>query len=262
MISFTHGQRVGLLLVLAVTLIANVFLFLPPVAQDLDYHHFADRRGWLGIPNFGDVAGNIAFLISGFFGMLAVRNKRRELSGYPAWLVFFLGVFLTGLGSAYYHLMPNNETLVWDRLPMTVAFMALFSLIIMERIDKRSGQILLPLLLAIGVSSVFYWHLTEQTGQGDLRAYALVQFLPMILIFVILILFPAQHRGTKYLAYTLIWYVIAKLTEHFDRQIFDLTAQTVSGHTLKHIAAAIGTTWMVPYMKCTASWTENITTAR
>ena len=36
--------------------------------------------------------------------------------------MFFLGLFLTGFGSGYYHWEPTNDTLVLDRLPMTILF--------------------------------------------------------------------------------------------------------------------------------------------
>lgn len=69
----------------------------------------------------------------------------------------------------------------------------------------------------------------------------------MVAILLILKLFPA--RGTRYFMLTLFWYVLAKLLEHFDRDIFALTQENVSGHTLKHLAAAAGTWWMVRYLQ-------------
>jgi hypothetical protein len=222
-----------------------VTAFIPPVAQDPAYHDFADQRGWLGIPNFGDVAGNVFFLLSGLWGLIAALHPKTS----RGWLVFFGGVFLTGIGSAYYHLAPGNQRLVWDRLPMTIAFMSLFSLLIAERIGRKAGTFLFPFLLAAGAASVWYWNWTESLGHGDLRPYAFVQFFPMLAIGLILALFPAQHGGTRYLLCTLAWYVAAKLLEHYDHAVFDLTGQIVSGHTLKHIAAATGAACMTGYMK-------------
>lgn len=240
--------RVAILVILALFSVLAVFS-LPPVAQDPAYHDFADRRGWLGISNFGDVAGNLVFLAVGMAGLFYSWRDRDGLSFAPVWLVFFAGVFLTGLGSGYYHLAPSNGTLVWDRLPMTVAFMSLFSLLIAERVNEKAGRMLFPVLLVLGAASVWYWDWTESAGSGDLRPYALVQFFPMLAIVAILALYPAAHKGTKYILYTLGWYVAAKFLEHFDRDVFDLTGQTVSGHTLKHVAAALGTACMIGYMR-------------
>src|SRR2546430_1898790 len=87
-----------------------------------------------------------------------------------------------GFGSAYYHYAPSTPTLVWDRLPMTVAFMALFAMVVRDRISESCGRVLLwPLVLA-GVTSVGYWHWSEFHGRGDLRAYAVIEFLPMLLM--------------------------------------------------------------------------------
>lgn len=237
----TRRARI-LLLCLAAAVPLVLAIFLPPIPQDLAYHDFADKRPLFGIPNFGDVAGNAAFLLSGLAGLfLTWRHKPENLA---LWLTFFLGVFLTGFGSAFYHLAPDSPRLVWDRLPMTIAFMSLFPLLVAERVDGRAGRLLFPILLAAGVASVFYWDLTD-----DLRPYALVQFLPLPVMLLIVYLFPARHKATKYLLYTLGWYVAAKVLEYFDDAIFTATAQIVSGHTLKHIAAAIGTAWMIRYMR-------------
>ena len=165
------------------------------------------------------------------------------------WQVFFIGAFLVGFGSGYYHWEPNNQTLVWDRLPMTIAFMSFFSVVIMEHMNEKRGLQLLPILLILGAASAFYWDHTETLGNGDLRPYALVQFLPMMLIPLMFWLLPARYSGLKYLGYGLFWYVLAKVLEHFDRGIFAMTGEVVSGHTLKHISASVGVLMMVLYVK-------------
>ena len=181
MTSLPHGKKY---LVGGVTaaLIGTVFLF-PPIAQDLAYHDFADKRPLAQVPNAGDVLSNIPFCIVGLWGLLMLwRQRGGDTAARLLWHVFFFGVFLVGFGSGYYHWAPDNQTLVWDRLPMTIAFMSLFSLVIAERIRPSLGYALFPLLLAAGAGSVWYWAYTESIGAGDLRPYALVQFLPMVLI--------------------------------------------------------------------------------
>jgi hypothetical protein len=116
---------------------------------------------------------------------------------------------------------------------MTLAFMAFFAIILGEHIDPRLPRWLLwPLLLA-GVASVLYWRATD-----DLRPYALVQFLPVLLIPLVLLLYPKPGRGAVWLA--LGCYVLAKGLEQFDGQVYEALGHAISGHSLKHLAAAAG----------------------
>lgn len=244
-------NKILVLLTAGFIAVAGTFT-MPPIPQDLAYHNFADTRGWLGVPNFGDVMGNLAFAIVGIAGIFAVLKRWPEKRGaeFWLWLVFFVGVFMVAFGSGYYHLNPSNKTLVWDRLPMTIAFMSLFSIVIMERVDEKWGVRFFPLFLAAGVFSVWYWDYTEGLGHGDLRPYALVQFFPMLAILMMMALFAAKYpKATKYLFFTLGWYMAAKLLEHFDKEIFGMLGGAISGHTLKHLAAALGVAYMVSYVK-------------
>ncbi len=243
----SRQQRIALVCGTTIACIFAVFL-LPSIPQDPAYHNFADKRLLFGLPNFDDVISNALFVLVGLAGLTSVWQKRARRAQASMWMTFFLGVFLTGFGSSYYHLAPDNHTLVWDRLPMTISFMSLFAALIAERIDSKTGSFLFPLLIGAGIGSVCYWNWTESLGHGDLRFYALVQFLPVIVILMILALFPARHAGTKHLLYTFAWYVLAKLLEHFDPQVFSLTDGIISGHTLKHIAAAIGAGCMLGYV--------------
>jgi len=215
--------------------------FLPPIPQDPDYHLFADTGKYLGIPNFWNVVSNAPFLLVGALGLLHVGHSQGTLPELKThYQVFFIGVFLTGLGSAYYHWSPNNLTLVWDRLPMTIAFMALFAMIIGEHIDVDLSRKLLWPFLFVGIASVWYWHWTETQGRGDLRLYALVQFLPMLIIPLTLILLPSRFDTVRHIWWGLAAYGVSKLLEHFDHEIQGLLI-VIGGHPLKHLAAALGT---------------------
>ncbi|HRI75752.1 MAG TPA: ceramidase domain-containing protein [Alphaproteobacteria bacterium] len=239
----------GILLATALLLVAVTFFF-PPIAQDLAYHDFADKRPVQSVPNAGDVLSNIPFCIVGLWGLFMMRGYRAgDKTACALWLVFFFGVFLVGFGSGYYHWAPDNKTLVWDRLPMTIAFMSLFSLVIAEHVSRRLGYALFPLFLAAGIGSVWYWDYTEGMGAGDLRPYALVQFLPMVLILMMVAMFRTHAGGTRYLMWCLGWYLAAKGLEHYDDAVFSLLGQTVSGHSLKHLAAAAGVACLLPYAK-------------
>lgn len=209
----------------------------PPIPQDPAYHHFADTRTLLGIPNFWNVVSNIPFLLVGLAGLHWVTQDYGRLPGQlqRAYLVLFLGVGLVGLGSSWYHLSPSNDSLLWDRLPMTLSFMALFAIILGEHIAPRLGQRLFWPMLAAGVASVLYWQATERAGLGDLRPYALVQFLPVLLIPLILLLYPKPRSGWLWLG--LAGYVLAKFLEQFDAQVY-ASLGVLSGHSLKHVVAA------------------------
>jgi len=232
-----HKIKTGILLLITIAGIVTAF-FIQPISQDTCYHQFADRRSLFSIPNCSNVVSNIPFLIIGFIGMF-FSFKQIVLSLRLNIFIFFLGIFCTGIGSAYYHFNPTNDTLVWDRLPMTISFMAFFSIIIGEFISvKAAKRLLLPLLL-LGMLSILYWKLTMAQGQDDLRFYALVQFLPMILIPVVLLMFKTNNIQKKYFWIILLTYSVAKLFEAGDHLIFS-TGEFVSGHSIKHLVAAIG----------------------
>ena len=197
--SNTRGVTFKLAGILGIAmLVVIVSLFLPPIPQDPAYHDFIDQRTLYGVPNFWNVASNVPFVIAGLLGLLLLAGRRPVPGGLPelrtAARVFFTGVLLTGFGSAYYHLEPSNASLFWDRLPMTLSFMAFFAMIIGENLSPGLGRALLWPLLAVGVLSVVYWHITERAGHGDLRPYGLVQFLPMVLIPVILLTFRSRSQ--------------------------------------------------------------------
>jgi hypothetical protein len=200
-------------------------LLLPPIPQDQSYHQFADQRTILGIPNFWNVVSNLPFLAVGAAGLRRFRYN-------PATVFFFLGVFLTGIGSSYYHWDPNDDTLFWDRLPMTLSFAAILVLAVEERVDARTGAILLWPAFAIGLFSLLVWRWTD-----DLRLYFWVQFFPGLAILLLFLLYPPKYTGTYYWIAAAALYALAKLFEFTDETIYG-AGHFLSGHTLKHLAAA------------------------
>lgn len=225
-------------LLAAVSLVGIILVFMQaPIPQSQEYHHFADDQQLFGIPNFRNVMSNVPFVIAGIWGIVFLLRKQRSANLDTGSLVFFFGILFTAFGSVWYHLHPDNETMVWDRLPMTIAFMAFFSVLIRECLDTETGKKLLWPLLFLGLLSVCYWQMTEQRGQGDLRFYFLVQFLPMFLIPLILLLFKSRGLPKVYFWLVLLAYVIAKVFEIKDAEVFDATG--ISGHTIKHLMAVI-----------------------
>jgi predicted membrane channel-forming protein YqfA (hemolysin III family) len=231
-----------LVLVAAMIVAVVATILMPRTAQPLGYHRMADERAFAGIPNALNVLSNLPFAFVGLMGLASMRTGShgfvdpRDRWPYSA---LFAGVFLTAICSSYYHLAPDNARLVWDRLPMTVGFMGLLAALISDRVDRRAGRALLAPLLVGGVASVVYWHWTELTGAGDLRPYFLVQFGSLLIVALILLLYPSPWSDTRYILAGLVVYVIAKIFEVTDTQIYAL-GHIVSGHTLKHLVAAAG----------------------
>lgn len=213
---------------------------LPPIAQVATYHNFADHRNFLGITNFLDVASNVPFLFVGLWGLFVTFNWSttfRAVSERWPYAVFFMGVALTFAGSSYYHLHPDNARLVWDRLPMTLGFIGILSAVLAERVSLKGGLVTLPLLVSAGIASVAYWHITEVRGHGDLRPYSLVQFGSLLIVLVTFLLFPSRYTQQKWFFFAMAAYLIAKALETFDQAVY-ARLHLLSGHTLKHLAAA------------------------
>lgn len=242
-------KRRGLILVVASLALLWYYFSRSAMPQDLNYHKFADGRIVLGVVNGFNVLSNIPFLFVGIAGCWAVlARNRRSVLGAPwlAWpyLALFLGVAVTTFGSAYYHLAPDNHTLVWDRLPMSIGFMGLLSAVVGERVGRKPMQLLFGPLLVVGLASVVYWYATEQLGRGDLRPYLLVQYGSLTVILLLLLLYPPRWTHTRYLVAGLATYAAAKILESADHQVFAM-GHVISGHTLKHLVAAGGVACIV-----------------
>lgn len=225
---------------------------LPRISQDPAYHRFADSRTFLEVPHFLNVISSLPLAVVGLLGLYGLARKRNPVQGgppwdhpekWPLWGLFF-GVAATGLGSAVYHWDPGNTGLVLDRLPMTIAFVSFFAMVISERIKVRAGFLAMFPLLFVGFGSVLYWHQTELAGAGDLRPYIMVQFFPMLAIPLIMFLFPWKDRERGWHIWgPLGFYGLAKITESMDAPIYEM-GRIVSGHTIKHLLAAAAVYWV------------------
>jgi hypothetical protein len=216
-------------IVLTLLLIFIVLWLLPPLRQDEHYHHFADQRVFFGIPNFWNVVSNAPFAVVGLLGLLALSDVASR--------ILFSGVLLTAFGSAYYHWTPDDGRLLWDRLPMTIVFMTLISLVLEERVHARV-RILLPVLLICGIASVLWWRFT-----GNLWPYVLVQFVPLLATPALLVVLP----GKPGLWPVVVFYALAKIAEQFDAAIYSVL--TLSGHTWKHLLGALATLFILRWRR-------------
>lgn len=232
------GTRAWLVAAAAVAAGFALLAVTEPVPQDPAYHEFADGRRLLGIPNFWNVLSNLPFLIVGLLGIERSLRPATRASGLaPEYCVFFAGVALTTFGSAYYHLWPSNATLVWDRLPMTVAFAGLVGLVAGVYLSRRHAHAVTVAWLLLGSLSVAYWAVTEARGAGDLRPYAFVQFAPLLALPLLLLDRRRQRVMNRYFWLLAAAYTAAKIAEHFDHEIF--SDAPLSGHSLKHLLAAL-----------------------
>jgi Ceramidase len=209
---------------------------LPPITQDQSYHQFADMRTLFMIPNVWNVTSNLPFIAIGAVGLARCRDD-------AATTAIFLGIFLTGLGSSYYHWSPNDFTLFWDRLPMALAFMAILAGAVEERVNAKAGAVLLWPLLAIGALSLLLWRWND-----DLRLYVWVQFFPCLALPLMFLLLPPKYTGTHYWIVAAALYALAKVLEYFDGAIYS-AGYIVSGHTLKHLAAAAACFAILKYFR-------------
>lgn len=231
----TERRALGVLLVLA-GLLPLLYFGFAPIAQVAGYHDLADQRSILGIDHFWNVVSNLPFAVIGVMGLHLLQRRREEAA--TAWATLFAGSFLVALGSTWYHLDPSDATLVWDRVPIGIAFMGFFSALLVEHLDgaaRRLSRTLLWPLVVFSAFAIAWWYRT-----GDLSLWVWVQAAPMLGVVLALALLPGRYTHRRYLAYALAFYAASKLFELGDAQLMQWTGGLMSGHAIKHFAAAAG----------------------
>ncbi len=217
---------IGALFVL--TLVALLAPALPASAWHIP--HFVDTRTWLGVPNAGDVLSNLAFLAMGAWGLLRLRAHPDAPAGAGC---LFVGLILTCIGSCIYHLDPDApQRLLADRLGMAVAFAGFLGIAASERISVRAGQAVVVLVTVAGL-------LAAWVARENLTPWVVVQFGGMALAVGLALTRPRPGALGVSLGGVIFFYALAKLFELGDVTIFEATGHIVSGHTLKHLAAAL-----------------------
>ncbi|XP_062159480.1 uncharacterized protein LOC133866844 isoform X2 [Alnus glutinosa] len=194
-----------------------LMLATPKIPHSPKHHLFADMRNFLGVPNSLNVITNFPFLVVGVLcfvlclqGNLFNISLRGEVWG---WALFYAGTAGVAFGSAYYHLKPDDDRVMWDTLPMMIAYSSLYSSFIVERVGERIGLSCLFALLLLALLSTGY-----ERKYNDLRLCMVFQLIPSIAIPGMACLFQPKYTHSRY------WVFAAGLEWVMLRWVVDLLA--------------------------------------
>jgi hypothetical protein len=232
------------------------FVAYGPIPQLPNYHAFAEQRVSCGIPHWGDVISNAGFAFVGLWGLDVLRTLRRTddtRAGRLGYRVFFVSLVLTAIGSSFYHWAPDNDRLVWDRLPIAIACAGLLVAVRAESKSNTNEVVWTVLLTLAAVASVLWWQVTEASGEGDLRPYLLLQGLPLVLVPLWQANAGAPRTTRVAFGLAVLLYVVAKIAELNDHAIY---AQLgfISGHTIKHTLATLSSAILVAQLAWRERW--------
>lgn len=229
-------------------LMAIIGFLVGPIPQTADYNHFADQRNWMGISNAANVLSNIPIALAGLWGLRLLFTSKKvhfkdDRERWP-WLGVSIGLFLTALGSSYYHLEPDNFRLMWDRLPLSIIFTSYVAALISERINVYLGLFLWPALLIMGFISVLLWYISELQHASDLRLYLSLQTFALLAT-LIMLLTPSPYDRRWDIGIVIALFGLARLFEIYDFRIYQFSQGFISGHTLKHVTAGVAGIWLI-----------------
>lgn len=233
-----RGEIVLLAAVLALLAAACFGPYLPQVAG---YHGFADQRAIWSVPHGMDVLSNLPFAVMGLLGLWRLHSARswpggRAQRGFAT--LFFAGLLVTAVGSAWYHLQPHDAGLAVDRMAMIFPFAGLLGLAAC-RISDRAGIALAACVLGFAPLAV-YMHVAS----GNLLPWVVVQGGGMALLLALACLRPREGNLPVAWMAVLTIYLFAKALEAGDHAVWQMTDGWVSGHSLKHAVAALAS-WPV-----------------
>lgn len=197
-------------------------------------HPFVDARVLWSIPNAMDVLSNAPLSLAGLLGLLALRGRGLPGATRAALVVFFTGLLVTGFGSALYHWAPDAAGLVADRMGMAVTFAGALALAVSERVGQAPAR---PVLVVAFIAAVLSAALPYT--HGNVLPWAVVQFGGVALIAWAALQSPASAAIGVHIGALIAWYALAKALELGDAAVFHATSGWVSGHSLKHLAAAL-----------------------
>jgi hypothetical protein len=247
MLNLSLREKALLAFTLLLTAIAS---FAAPIAELSGYFAFADQRELLGLPRAMDVLSNLPFLLAGLYGLAALTKTTESVTFFkPFAAVFFTGLVVTSIGSAYFHLQPLEAgRLAVDRFGMLIAFTGLVSLSSALKISLRAGAALAIFVTIAGAVSIYVGNST-----GNALPWALVQFggLGLIIGFASLKTPDLQSNDLPNLGlwWIVVVYAAAKAFEMADQPVFDWTQRLISGHSLKHIVASLAAWPVIAFFK-------------
>lgn len=224
-------------LLAAFALLAAVAVSGPAFPQPPHLNAFADQRTLWGVPHALDVLSNLPFAVAGCTGLWLLRRPAGAL--YEAQRgcarLFFLGLLVTAFASAFFHWAPDDFGLALDRGAMAIAFAGLLGMAAAARVSGRAGHALALAVMVLGPASVAVWFAT-----GNVLPWAVVQFGGMGLLLLVLAI-GREHLATLPVRWSLVLlaYAAAKLLEANDAAILQASGELLSGHTLKHVVAAL-----------------------
>ena len=226
-----------LALLLAVAALAALAALLPATGLPAGYHDFADQRTLLGLPHALDVLSNLPFAVMGAWGLWWLRRvpldrlgtAQRGLAG-----LFFIGLIATAFCSSGYHLDPHEAGLCIDRVGMSLAFAGLLGLAAADRISARAGVALAALVaVAAPATALVAW-----LG-GNMTPWAVLQGGGLVLLAALALRRPQPRALGFSIIGVIAFYAVAKALELADAPVFALTQQLISGHSAKHLVAAL-----------------------
>jgi hypothetical protein len=220
------------------------------------YNVFADQDTCLGIPNFTNVASNAAFVLAGLWALAWFWTERSRLLGtrfltrteLGLYAGFFAAAVLVGIGSGYYHWVPTNATLFWDRAPMTLAGAALTGAFIAERIDGRAGVAVAIALALFLPATLVYWRMSEAAGAENLWPYLAGFYGSLGIATLVLLLFPSPYTRSGHAFVAVAWFALAMpFDKLLDGWVYSLGG-LLGGHAVKHLFAAMAMFWLFWFM--------------
>lgn len=240
------ASLIGLILLLAT----------PRIPHSSTHHIFADMRNFLGVPNTLNVLTTYPYLLIGVPGLVFCLSGscfgislKGEVWG---WVLFYVGIATAAFGSAYYHLKPDDDRVIWDRLPMMISTASLLCNLIIERVDERVGiSWLISLLMLVSVSAVF------ERAFDDLRLFIIFHFIPCIAIPILVFLFPPKYTHSAYWFWAAGFYLLSRFESLADMKVYSVDKYIISGHSLEHLCLA-----MVPLVLTVMLWLRSIKISR
>ncbi|XP_020593472.1 uncharacterized protein LOC110033745 isoform X1 [Phalaenopsis equestris] len=239
------------------TLIGLILLVATPtIPHSPTQHIFADMRNFLGVPNTLNVLTTYPYLFFGVPGLVFCLSGscfgislKGELWG---WVLFYAGTAAAAFGSAYYHLKPDDDRIIWERLPMMISTISLLSNLVIERLDERVGiSCLISLLMLVFVSA------TIERTFDDLRLCIIFHFIPCIAIPVLVFLFPPKYTHSTYWFWATGFYLLSRFESVADMKVYSIDRYIISGHSLEHLCLA-----MVAFILTVMLWLRSIKISR